>query len=557
MAFIWTNDKFQLESANLTIHIKDRNFTPYFALKQFIKEIEHLSSSTDDLLKDLLDNEKNSRAVNAENVIYTVIRRISRESIKTLVLVDQLSRKLAQIISDLNQPIELVIEDIEWIDRLSARVLLQTYRICEKNKFNMTWLFENNHIFNVDAGDNYAEICDLRTHFFENIIKKFNPVKLFSEVGNFSERFDKNKYQSVISDDFLLESSYALVTMNYEHGMLATAQSTESIEKKERIKALIYCNTGDYEKAKVKFLNITQSTNDKFLKIHINYLLGLLEIKRFYNPDAASSFFENSLDILEGIDDCLEKRIEKAWVFNGMSFLEAYNSKLSQNDSFENSFKRESTAFNLIKEDQGKAQAYLKYNLFSNMVFLLEINGFFKDAKNLWEKTFKNHSKEELAGGETGYDAPYLYRHAILSLKDNNTGIEDLKSAYENVLNKNNYIHAIVISYAIGYYAFQNNNDLDAYTYLSKSLKHAIEIGDIDYINYSLVLMSQLDPLEYEEMLIQLVNKNKNYAIDLEEHKSLNVYKPKSKLPSYYPLLDLESEPEKDMNHFLIAGGKK
>jgi hypothetical protein len=570
------NENIQL----IEIDINDHSFSPYYGISQFMKKIIDLNivnPSCEKAYNKLISEWKNTH-LSSDSVLYSIIRRISRESTKTINMVDAFTQELKKIFSEYyknEKHLVLHIQNSEWLDRPTLRILYHLSKIIPGNQFSQIWDFSGR--INCEYSDNfpYNDIINnlkkARSEIFRKISVDLN-VKIINE-SNKEINWDKMKFKKM-SDNLLGNAALALVTLNYEYGYLACIESM-SVEDKDyhevyRILGLIHVNLNFPKLAYQSFLKAIKLTNDISKKAHLEYLCGLLATKRFYDPSLAEYHYKNGLEYLEDQEEDSSTRLEKAWLFNGMSFLDATKGMKKPKEDrkifFENTLRREIEALEIIKNDKTKGSLYLKFNLYSNIAFLLEIKKDYNYALQFWENMFAKYSYVE-KNGETKADALYLYRTGMLTWRKGELPLAliYLESSSQEAKIANQRIFLQLIKYSIGYIQLQNNQDQQAMLSFKEGLEIAKSLNDLELIQQLSLgyLQASINSGDFERSLNNLKDWfiEDNYKVEYLYKSDLEVLNfvskeelspPKTKLPSYYPLFDLEARPKVDMNSYLI-----
>ncbi len=510
--------------------------------------------------------------MNSDSIIYSIIRRISRESNTTAKWIDQTAEKmvnLLQAIAKYNKKrVLIIIEKAEWIDRPSIRLINRLYKLMPFGEIAFIFRFEHAVPLETELHDPFSihtSIAVARARIFKRLAAEQLP-RIYKSVVPVAT-YENCDYETS-SYGILADAALALVTQNYENAYLAcsTAFQQETIhEEAYRICGLVHANLSLYDQAYQLFLKAADNARSMPVKAHIDCLCALLAVKRFYNLDVANRHYQTALTLTDDSDE--QNRLERGWVYNGMSFMDTVAaSRLSGADKqkqLESVFHRERMAFQLIKQDNNPGALYLRYNLLSNMTFLLEIKGDYPNALKMWENAF-----ERLIGSQHTYQ----YRTGMLAWK---AGVVDkafdcLLKAKEIAIEQKDRLDLEGINEALGY-VFYCHKEYDQAIYhyskgveLSRSLAHWPEfkrqaIGLLKSAAYSNVMTLESvwknvqtlanDPRIPEEDQTFFSNSVLELSAQLP---SVTLKMPKSKLSSYHPSVDLEMIPDVDMNDFLV-----
>ncbi|MEW4370225.1 hypothetical protein [Paenibacillus kandeliae] len=510
--------------------------------------------------------------MNSDSIIYSIIRRISRESNTTAKWIDQSAEKmvtLLQSIAEYNgKRMLIIIEKAEWMDRPSIRLLNRLYKLMPFGEVAFIFRFEHSVPLETELDEPFhiqTSIAVARARIFKRLAAEQLPRIYKSEVS--VATYEHCEYETS-EYGILADAALALVTQNYENAYLAcsSAFQQETIsEEAYRICGLVHANLSLYDQAYTLFLKAGDNARSLPIKAHIDCLCALLAVKRFYNLDVANQHYQAALALTDDSDE--QNRLERGWVYNGMSFMDTVAaSRLSGIDKekqLESVFYRERMAFQLIKQDNNPGALYLRYNLLSNMTFLLEIKGDYQNALKMWENAF-----ERLIGNQHTFQ----YRTGMLAWK---AGVVDqsfdcLLKAKEIAMEQKDRLDLEGIYEALGYVSYCHEQYEQAFYHyskgmeLSRALAHWPEFRRqaVGYIKSASHLhegalqmawetvqafindprMPEEDQKFFSSSITELVTLLPSFVLKM----------PKSKLSSYHPSVDLEMIPDVDMNDFLV-----
>ncbi len=582
---VWTSNlhvqdlRDQYSTHKINIHVNDRSFYPYHGINLIVEELDKiniLSSDCKNAYNKLMNEWKNTQ-FSSDSILYSIIRRISRESMSSINLIDNftqlLKRDMVSYFNQMNQKLYLFIEGSEWLDRPTLRILYHIAKIVPDNILTQAWGFGGRTHFE----DFETSFDDITNNIIRARYMIFNKISTDLQLMDINENasdinWGEMKYKS-IADNPLSNAALALVTLNYEYGLLtckSLAKSDDANEELYRILGLIHVNLNHPELAYdslMTALNITESVSKK---AHLKYLCGLLATKRFYDPNLAEKLYDEGLELLRNETEDEEVRLEKAWLFNGISFLDAtkgmQETQQRRQELFESTLRRELEALQIIKNDHGKGPLYLKFNLYSNIAFLLEIKKDYSKALEFWENMFAKYSYIESDGGKKA-DSLYLFRTGMLHWKkeEYDTALDYLQQSSTEAELMRERIFYQLINYSIGYISLQKEDYSQALHAFANGLKVAKSLNDLEMIDKLSkgYLKVSINNHSFDEALAYIKQQfiEENYQIDLLNKNSTDLYdmiqdcdlpSPKTKLPSYYPLFDLEAKPKIDMNSYLI-----
>lgn len=572
------NGSFKTEDSIVINHkVEDRSFLPYFTISEILDKIyyeyqdrhpfkiEEVKVAFNNLM-----NAWKSMDMASDSIIFSIIRRISRESSATAKLIDHLAEKIVDLVREdyfLNKRrLVLLIGCSEWIDRPSIRVINRVFKLLPFSHLRMVWTFSDN-VPNLKVLENSFSMNDslkvARGRIFTRLYSEQNPLLLgeSEREANFDHTNFKGSGHGLMAD-----AAISLVTQNYENAYLACEimlNKNKISEETYRIVGLVHANLTLYDKAYEAFKTASEVADTNPKRAHIECLSALLAIKRFYNLEIAKEHYKVALKYVDESD--AENRLEKGWILNGLSFMETVLSSKLQGDEkevlLEGVLKRELKALQLIKNDKGSGPLYLRYNLISNISFLLEIRGDYLNSLETWRRAFTKL---------IGEDHEFCYRAGMLSWKAGHIdeGISYLNKGLKQAILQRDRLDTECIYYGLGYVHYINKNYKDAaYNFLEgfrcalnlsnwdQAKKHIIgcivsskNTGN-DQINIGL-LTDMISDQPCPNDVLNLLKEDRSYFSDQIFHELL--HRPKTKLSSYHPSVDLEAIPEIDMNDFLI-----
>jgi len=468
----------------------------------------------------------------------------------------------------------IVLNASEWIDRPSLRVLHRVFKLLHSSRFKLVLGFTGNIPSKyelINPFDMLESIFVARSRIFKRLLVEQNPLI----IGEKTNQCDFSDFKFVGTENGLMsDAAVALITQNYENAFLACEKflNTQTVKSEEifRIMGLVHANLSLYEASYSAFQEALKHEETGPKRAHIECLAALLAVKRFYNLDVANSHYESALKFVDESDTL--NKLEKGWILNGMSFMDTVaSSKLEgeeKNKLLEAVLERELKALALIKMEKDSGPLYLKYNLLSNITFLLEISKDYKSALEFWKTAFT-----KLIGDDHGY----LYRTGMLSWKAGkiDDGLNYLKQAFQTALSQKDRLDSERILYALGYVNLDLGNYEESIRYFGEGLKISLILRESEQIEEHIKVFLNASYMEgkMEENLVTLQDICSNFE-DVLPNDLLELLKkdtalssqiilekklrhPKTKLSSYHPSVDLESVPEIDMNEYLIRNNKE
>ncbi|WP_242219596.1 hypothetical protein [Bacillus cereus group sp. BfR-BA-01380] len=592
--FLWIIDK-NFENPNnnhddmyiISTEIKNHSLGSYQGIENIMKKIieefyEEFPIETkqvENSYKELEENWKNTD-ISADSVLYSIIRRISRESKAAMRLIDNLCVEISNLFESVyhkkNKKVAIIVNEAEWLDRASIRILYRLCKISNRNSLSILWAFaefvNNVEEDKVEYDDIRACISLARYKIFSKVLLDLNPkvIRITHDVTSY-----QNVDYTLFEDNLLGNAALALVTQNYESAYVACYAQLLSGKEEEvfRILGLVHANLGMIEKSYKALQKAIVATHDKETKAHLEYLSALLATKRLYKFDLAHSHYNKGMKYVENEENS-QSKLEKSWIYNGLSFLNVVenrnNTEEEKNTIFVQVLERELKALEIIKNEKGIGPAYLRFNLISNITFLLEIKKDYKLAMNLWHKEFGKFF--EKYNNKATLSAAYYYRLGMLAWKARNISfaLENLNVAVEIAKGNKDRFNLERIYYGLGCVLLEERMYKESAEVFSKALFLAIEMCEWQNLKDHMVgYVLAYDGIEKSgKSLEHILFEIKNCCSMEEIFKQLNVEnissliyninnstltKPKTKLSSYHPSIDLEDTPNIDMNEYLIS----
>lgn len=320
-----------------------------------------------------------------DSIIQAVVRRISRESHHSSLIIDSLARIFLQKIKRLSKTTKkttlICIDGLEYWDRPSLRVL---HRINLLNE-------DTSVIWAVRISDHYPSFDD--NAFKEKIIQshkifieKYEAIQINKLKLDLKEYLPKkNRILLNKEKTTLHEIASELAYQNFErvyllaHNMIHQDHTNEEISQVYRLVALADASKGDYQEANIYLEKALSKSTSSLWRAHIRYLQGLLYTKRYYDLKGALAYYQKGLDYLKLSEEKsqIEIALERAWLYNGNALIHALEAKKMDpqkaSDEIKKSFDLEIKAYALAQLGKDARFSYLRHNLLANITFLFEI----------------------------------------------------------------------------------------------------------------------------------------------------------------------------------------
>lgn len=506
----------------------------------------------------------------SDAVQFAVLRRISRESVYTATVIDEVAKNLNEALSE-NGVTDAVIYDFDRIDRPSLKILCRAALVLKKTQ-NLTWHWVGGKISNsifLDCPEVEKDWIS-RKKLLKQIYEVIDPQINYPKFSNNLNHKKSHDYQLTSNQPkTVLEISRDLVMQNYD-GCFQWAKelhdySDDPLEKSEalRLLALTAVNAGFYHEA-INFSQQAENTApDPVTKAKICYMSGLIYAKRLYDSKLALIQYEKGIKYLENSQANSDVLVEQAWLKNGVALLNALSWKKTENDSDYNAaFNLVNEAFWLISDIDTPACAYLRFNLLANAAFLMEMRGDFHAAISVFENVFEQFALRDKQSARGQMTINYRMAGLKIRAQDLAGALSHISRVIEaeeelgcpfmadHVYRLVGYFYFITQDYEKAYLSFEKGLDITYEARLGTGyLVHITGListlkaqGRTEEINSYFDL---LDELDYKKLINELKNRvNSDNCLPAPPHW---------KLPAYIPEVDLEDLPTSNLNRKLTS----
>jgi len=580
------------------------NLDSYSSFRYLIKSIlEDMNIDAHKILEpypniyDILENENYHRPKKltfaAERIHQAVIRRISRESIYNAFLIDSAARLLIKLIKNFKRHRNkiIILNEFEKIDRPSIRIFYRTFLLSYPS-MDIRWIYLFHYpcldLPKQPNEDLLSKVKNIRLNLIHRLKSLLDPKIIYFNFQN----SDPNLFQipiSVTQDYTFTDIAQSLVDQNYEYSMLLSISRILSTKNKnkiaelKRLLAIASANAGLNEESLRLLCDALKDTYKPEMRAHLHYLKGLIYNKRFYDLTAAENEYKMGLEEIDRTQITSVSKIERAWLMNGISFVNVMRSKQllssESNKLIYEIIKMEIEAFNLVKGPKDTAHTYLRYNLIANIAFLLEILGDYGKSIKFWKDIFEPYIKDEL---DSEFNKVLGYRLGLIFFKagQKKQCEKYLIRALRGALSDKDKFLTERILYALGYVNVYFNNDYKAMTYFKKGLRLSFELrewhsvidhtigliycnslfNNINILSKGINLISQQSIKNLINLILNEAQLNKDQTHETIKYKlekyNIKLKSPSPKLPSYIANVDLEPIPDRDMNLYLAMTPK-
>jgi tetratricopeptide (TPR) repeat protein len=504
----------------------------------------------------------------ANSVTLAIIRRISRESAYTSVVIDLGAKIINKILSKLPNCKYVYVKDVDRLDRPTLKVLARAMLLL-KPEDGFSWIWHSTSDPTATFTEDFDDLFISSRSF---LLKQF--VAILSPEIVYHCGVKPLKRPEVTSEQRSLYGiSTALVLQNYDACFLWTdilLQSNDDLEVIEalRLKALAAINVGKRIEALALLHSAEEMVKSPGRRAHLCYLQGLIEGKRSYDLSASTAHYQRGLTILQ---DCFspdeDLPLERGWLLNGLAMNEAIQWRRNSKEMIRHTkaVKLLREAFSSIYEDKTPNRAYLKYNLFANSTFLMEMLGKYDLAIDIFSKTF-GYIAESATSQTNRADRQAVLNYRIGLLCYRAGHLDEADRLLGEVANQNTnperWPDYERILRALGIIALEREDFSKALTFFSKGLEICRDSRSAEgtrehgrgLVATMLLEGKKQQAFDLYEMLhteesLTLFPKEK--LITDELNRDLRPSPPSPKLPAYIPEIDLEDIPTIDLNRFL------
>ena len=335
------------------------------------------------------------------SVAFSLMRRISRESVYTAGLIDLSARTINSILSNIPWCRAVHVNDVDRIDRPTLKVLARAMLLLDpRSQFSWNWYSLSDPLESRNTGEAYLES---RSKLLRTLMGVCRPT-----VKRYEGITELKLPERVSESTSVYEISAALIVQNYDSCLLwyknlLQSHDDELVAEALRLYALAAINTGNIDEALSALSKANKLPLSPCRRAHLCYLQGLTEAKRRYDSAMSSYYYERGLEILGGNsthqireDEDEDIQLERAWLLNGLALNEAILWRRSPdgNQHLRRAFGLVRQAFQLVRDGHSPTRTYLRFNLLTNSAFLLEMEGKYREAAEVFSRTFDFPSLE-------------------------------------------------------------------------------------------------------------------------------------------------------------------
>lgn len=525
----------------------------------------------------------------ADSIILAVVRRISRESHHSALLIDSAARFTLELLERHILPkystITFLLPDFDNWDRPSLRILNRINKLPIRS--NINWVAFTTCMDNMQRkgkDELTQKLIDSRVLFLKHFKSAQGNAKLINlpiEKAGRGSLLDLEHKNTTIN---IHEVGEDLAFQNYERVYLVLKNVLENSKDKEiqsqvyRLIALADASRGDFQGA-YNFLSKAYTlTNQATFRAHLKYLQGLICTKRYYDLDRAGEHYNEGLE-------CLQKGklgksnkaflLEKAWLLNGQALIHALRAKnlsgKKVQEEIKKSFSLEIEAYKIAKIGKGSNFSYLRHNLLANITFLLEINLQHNQAIVFWRKAFERY----LASENPSFEVAFNTRLGLLQFKAGkiSESLFNLDKALKACGKIKDQFYEERIYYALGYVQYKTDLFSKSLESFVKGLEITLNLSEwtnfcehlngalwssalmkdkklfIELSKFGISVLGDVGVSKYKHLKKRLDGSDLSKVL---QKAKVELRAPEPKLSSYIPSVDLEGTPIQDLNRYLV-----
>ena len=498
----------------------------------------------------------------ADAVTLAIMRRISRESVYTARLIETGARVLNSILSRSIGCKGVWVPHVDRLDRPTLKVLARAMLLLEPSHgFSWVWHLSSDPMRTSDDTPDDPYVVSRR-----DLLRKL--------VGILSPRLARDGIavplcRPKVSDANVsaLQVAAALVVQNYDACFLwtdALLRRADAGEVSEglRLRALAAVNVGMFDQSMRDLHQAELMTELPGRRAHFCYLQGLIDAKRRYSLEQSGSHYERGLAHLEaaagrnGHGEDLP--LERGWLLNGLALNEAILQRRHGEDTAHHAraIALERHAFGLVQDGDDPARAYLRFNLLANCALLMEMQGQWDVAIDIFTKTFdftdsESETIRQRSRRALGYRAGVLHfragrveeAHRLLQDAVEQDAAIDGWATYERVLR------------AVGSVALARGTLTEAADIFATGLdicRNARSAeGTREHARGLCSALMLAGKRHQASVVCDTLSAEEGITVGSDLSRPIAVTPPSPKLPAYIPEVDLEGIPAIDINRFL------
>ena len=525
----------EVSPGDIVLRLGESGGHAFSGVSAFLDQLAHSASSglSGDLarLNQYLEQVSARHTDRDRAVAFATTRRLSRESVYTGRIVDLGASVLNRLLAHASGSRRVHVCAVNRLDRATIKVLARAM-LCLEDSHNFSWVW---HFERSDpAAGGTGLVAESRAALFDLLSEILRPC----EEPAAARSGLLPGPASVATDDLAAE----VVVQNYDVCFVGLESGELRSPSELRLVAIAAFNVG-FEGEAIKLLDeAVRGADGGPFAAHLSYLKGLILGKRALRLDASDEAYRVGHRYLDRVADSPAKSLERAWLLNGQALNEVirWRTDRSQQSRFQDAFRLEQEAFDLVKSGEDPSQVYLRYNVVANCGFLMEMAGRYDAAISTFARAFELGESMD-ASSDSRWETTLAYRIGVLELKAGHpdSALKRLRSVRDAETRPENWPTRDHLLRAIGTAAFLAG-DLDeaenayqegldeaiAARSARGALAHAAGLSCVSRATGSTLPLSTME-LELEGVEVPEVLAPTADSLD-------------PKLPAYVPELDLE-----------------
>lgn len=379
------------------------------------------------------------RPLESNPAYLAALRRVSRESLDTVVRTDRLARLILEALIDKNIT-RVVVPAVDRIDRTTIKVLARCVQL-QPGTDGVAWewhlAYDPGTLAHTTSDDPAAMWLVTRDALLTRLRGLLNPIVV---DGSGRHRSQHAEQTVAVSPAGIQDMGQALVAQNYDACFLWAGQHPDYGTNRGdgvnlwRVTALAAANTGQIDTALCLLGRAYKAAAPATLRAHLAYMQGLVVAKRHFDIATSDRWYSVGLNELDAVrtEDPGDPLTERAWIFNGLALNRLLAARVARSDVgtvARETFELLRRAFDLVRDGSQPDRIYLRFNLLRNMSFFLEYQGQFDLAIKTWSETFSNMLPDG-SGLEHAWRATVDYRLGYLHYRAGR--LDDAAALLEN-----------------------------------------------------------------------------------------------------------------------------
>ncbi|WP_188582296.1 hypothetical protein P7L64_25050 [Tistrella bauzanensis] len=387
------------------------------------------------------------------------LRRVSRESAGTALLIDTAARLVADALEWLG-PVAVVTPDTTRIDRPSLKVLARACLLAPADS-QVTWIWRQSRDggFNAVTQDNVAADAfgRLAAGSRDDLLATLRTILRVTPVNGAVGTGTAGMPGPVrVSARTVAGACAWLSTQNYDAGLWWAGGLTDPTVDDHRLIALILTNLNLHDQAIDQLQTGHAKARHATLRAHLLYMQALIWSKRKFDLVRSEDCIARAHQALDAAlaDDPGDVAMERAWLHNGQAMNALLVARFAGRpvaEAFPLSYDHLTRAFAGVTRGHTPDRTYLRFNLLGNMSNLMEIRGEYAVALDLLTKTFDEDLTARIDDGGLSRAAQLCMRAGLMARSgDPASALPLFTTAHQLVAAANRPLSAEILARSLG-----------------------------------------------------------------------------------------------------------